>query len=187
MSPSSCWPDRPRPWSAQAPEYGKALADKLHFFDRPFQSLNELQTALGINTSDKAFDFNPSSLITGFLTFVTPAALQFVLQAVMFFATLVFRHHGPQRFSQIRGAMVRHARVPFARAENTQRHRGKPRRLPDCRDGDQSLARHCHGAHGLGPGPALAADLGRARLRAELHSLCRAGGHGRAAVRRSGL
>jgi len=72
----------------KAPEYGKALAEKLHYFDRPFQSLNDLQNALGINTSDKAFD--PSSLITGFLTFVTPAALQFVLQVVMFFATLFF-------------------------------------------------------------------------------------------------
>jgi predicted PurR-regulated permease PerM len=74
----------------RAPEYGRALAEKLHYFDRPFQSLNDLQTALGINTSDKAFDFNPSNLITGFLTIVTPAALQFVLQAVMFFATLFF-------------------------------------------------------------------------------------------------
>lgn len=74
----------------RAPEYGKALADKLHFLDRPFQSLNELQAALGLNTSDKSLDFNPSSLITGFLTIVTPAALQFVLQAVMFFATLFF-------------------------------------------------------------------------------------------------
>jgi predicted PurR-regulated permease PerM len=75
---------------ARAPEYGAAFAEKLHFFDRPFQSLNELQVALGLNTSDKSLDFNPSSLITGFLTTVTPAALQFVLQVMMFFATLFF-------------------------------------------------------------------------------------------------
>jgi predicted PurR-regulated permease PerM len=75
---------------ARAPEFGTAVADKLHIFDRPLASLNELQGALGINTSDKAFDFNPSSLITGLLTTVTPAALQFVLQVVMFFATLFF-------------------------------------------------------------------------------------------------
>jgi predicted PurR-regulated permease PerM len=74
----------------RAPEYGKALAEKLHFFDRPLQALSELQAAVGLNTSDKTFDFNPSSLITGFLTIVTPAALQFVLQTVMFFATLFF-------------------------------------------------------------------------------------------------
>jgi predicted PurR-regulated permease PerM len=75
---------------ARAPEYGAAFAEKLHFFDRPFQSLNELQAALGLNTSDKSFDFNPSNLIAGFLTTVTPAALQFVLQVMMFFATLFF-------------------------------------------------------------------------------------------------
>jgi len=74
----------------RAPEYGAAFAEKLHFFDRPLQALSELQAALGLNTSDKSLDFNPSSLITGFLTTVTPAALQFVLQGVMFFATLFF-------------------------------------------------------------------------------------------------
>src|SRR4029078_10339630 len=43
-----------------------------------------------IDTGDRTFDFNPASLITGFLTTVTPAALQFVLQVMMFFATLFF-------------------------------------------------------------------------------------------------
>ena len=75
---------------ARAPEFGAAVAEKLHNLDRPLAALNELQNALGINTSDKAFDFNPSSLITGMLTTVTPAALQFVLQVMMFFATLFF-------------------------------------------------------------------------------------------------
>jgi predicted PurR-regulated permease PerM len=74
----------------QASEFGTAVAAKLHFFDRPLRALNDLQTALGINTSDNTFDFNPSSLITGLLTTVTPAALQFVLEVVMFFATLFF-------------------------------------------------------------------------------------------------
>jgi predicted PurR-regulated permease PerM len=75
---------------ARAPELGAAVADKLHIFDHALASLNELQTALGINTTDKAFDFNPAALITAMLTTVTPAALQFVLQVVMFFATLFF-------------------------------------------------------------------------------------------------
>jgi predicted PurR-regulated permease PerM len=75
---------------SRAPEYGAAFAEKLHFFDRPLQALSELQAALGLNTSDKSFDFNPSNLIAGFLTTVTPAALQFVLQVMMFFATLFF-------------------------------------------------------------------------------------------------
>ena len=74
----------------RAPEYGAAFAEKMRLFDRPLQALSDLQAALGVNTSDKSIDFNPSSLITGFLTIVTPAALQFVLQAVTFFATLFF-------------------------------------------------------------------------------------------------
>jgi predicted PurR-regulated permease PerM len=74
----------------RAPELGAAFAEKMHIFDRPLQSLSGLQAALGINTSDKAFDFNPASLLGGLLTTVTPAALQFVLQAVTFFATLFF-------------------------------------------------------------------------------------------------
>lgn len=75
---------------AKAPEYGAAIAAKLHLLDRPLQALGELQSALGINSSDKSLDFNPASLITGAITIVTPAALQFVLQAVTFFATLFF-------------------------------------------------------------------------------------------------
>ena len=74
----------------RAPELGAAFADKMHAFDRPLRALSELQAALGINTSDKAFDFNPSNLIAGLLTTVTPVALQFALQVVMFFATLFF-------------------------------------------------------------------------------------------------
>ena len=75
---------------ARALELGAGLAQKLHIFDRPLAAVRELQTALGINASDKALDFNPSNLVTGFLTIVTPAALQFVLQAVTFFASLFF-------------------------------------------------------------------------------------------------
>ena len=75
---------------AKAPEYGSQIADKLHFFDRPLQSLSELQTALGIDTADHSMNFNPTSLITSVLATVTPAALQFLLQAVTFFASLFF-------------------------------------------------------------------------------------------------
>jgi predicted PurR-regulated permease PerM len=75
---------------ARAPELGASLAQKLHMFDRPLAAVSELQAALGINPSDKTLDFNPSSLVTGVLTFVTPAALQFVLQVVTFFASLFF-------------------------------------------------------------------------------------------------
>jgi len=42
---------------AQASEIGAAFADKLHIFDRPLAALNELQTALGIDTKDKSMSF----------------------------------------------------------------------------------------------------------------------------------
>jgi predicted PurR-regulated permease PerM len=171
---------------SRAPEYGKALAEKLHFFDRPFQSLNELQAALGLNTSDKSLDFNPSSLITGFLTIVTPAALQFVLQVVMFFATLFFVIMGRSGFRKYavnwfgsRESRLRALKILNDIEENlggylivvTAINLGAWHRY-----GDRRLA------HGL-PSPMI---WGRARLRAELTSLCRAGGHG-CAVSSSGL
>ena len=95
---------------ARAPEYGAAFAEKLHVFERPLQSLHELQTALGIDTSDKTFDFNPAALITGFLTIATPgrAAIRAAGPDVLRHAVL--RHHGPQRLSQIRGELVRRPR-----------------------------------------------------------------------------
>ena len=75
----------------RAPELGAAFADKLHILDRPLAALSELQAALGINPSEKkAVDLNPSRLLEPMLTIVTPAALQFVLSIVMFFATLFF-------------------------------------------------------------------------------------------------
>jgi predicted PurR-regulated permease PerM len=75
---------------AQAPEVGSAVVDKLHFFDRPLAALNEIQAALGIDTNDKAISFNPGSIVAGFVTIVTPAALQFSLAVMLFFATLFF-------------------------------------------------------------------------------------------------
>ena len=51
---------------------------------------SELQSALGISDSDKSVDLDPSRIIEGLVTTVTPAAVQFVLQVVLFFATLFF-------------------------------------------------------------------------------------------------
>jgi predicted PurR-regulated permease PerM len=75
---------------AQAPEIGSAFVGKLHIFDRSFAALNELQTALGINTNVKSMCFDAAAIITGFVTVVTPAALQFSLAVMLFFATLFF-------------------------------------------------------------------------------------------------
>jgi len=75
----------------RAPELGAAFADKLHILDRPLAAFSELQTALGINPAEKkAVDLDPSRMLEAMLTIVTPAALQFVLSVVMFFATLFF-------------------------------------------------------------------------------------------------
>ena len=75
---------------ARAPEIGGAFVGKLHLFERSFSALNEIQTALGIDTTDKSMSFSPGAIITGFLTIVTPAALQFSLALMLFFATLFF-------------------------------------------------------------------------------------------------
>jgi predicted PurR-regulated permease PerM len=75
---------------AQAPKIGAAFAEKLHIFDRPLAAMNELQTALGINTADQAMSFNPARIVESVVTIVTPAALQLVLAIMLFFATLFF-------------------------------------------------------------------------------------------------
>jgi predicted PurR-regulated permease PerM len=75
---------------ARAPEIGSTFADKLHILDRPLAALNEIQTALGIDTKDQTFSFDPARILEGFVTIVTPAALQFILAVVLFFATLFF-------------------------------------------------------------------------------------------------
>jgi len=75
----------------RAPELGAAFADKLHILDRPLAAFSELQVALGIHPAEKkAVDVNPSRVLEAMVTIVTPAALQFVLSIVMFFATLFF-------------------------------------------------------------------------------------------------
>jgi predicted PurR-regulated permease PerM len=74
---------------AQAPKIGAAFVEKLHIFDRSLAALDELQTALGLD-ADKSMSFSPARIIEGILTTVTPAALQFILAAMLFFATLFF-------------------------------------------------------------------------------------------------
>jgi predicted PurR-regulated permease PerM len=74
----------------RAPEIGAAFAEKLHVFDRPLAALTQLQAALGIDAGDKTLSFDPARILEAVVTTVTPAALQFVLGAVLFFATLFF-------------------------------------------------------------------------------------------------
>ena len=75
---------------ARAPEVGAAFAAKLRIFDRPLASLSELQTALGLNSGDRSLNFDPAHILESVVTTVTPAALQFILAVVLFFATLFF-------------------------------------------------------------------------------------------------
>jgi predicted PurR-regulated permease PerM len=97
----------------RAPELGAAFADKLHIFDRPLAALSELQAALGINPSEKKVDVNPSRLLEAMVTIVTPAALQFALSVVMFFATLFFFVLGRAGFRKqaVHWFASRHARL----------------------------------------------------------------------------
>ena len=72
------------------PGVGAAFAEKLHIFDRPVAALNELQTALGINTADQSLSLKPGRIVEAIVTTVTPAALQFILAVMLFLATLFF-------------------------------------------------------------------------------------------------
>ena len=74
----------------RAPELGAAFAEKLYLFDRPLAALAELQRALGIGGSEKSVGLDPTRIIEGLVTTVTPAAVQFLLQVVLFLSTLFF-------------------------------------------------------------------------------------------------
>jgi len=71
-------------------EFGQAVRDKLHILDRPLASLEELQVALGMNTSGGGVEISPARIIEGVLTIVTPAAFQLAVQLTLFFGTLFF-------------------------------------------------------------------------------------------------
>ncbi len=75
---------------ARLPEVGAAIKDKLHIIDRPIVALRELQSALGLETSSSTLSGAPGRLIEGVVTVVTPAAVQFLIQVVLFFGTLFF-------------------------------------------------------------------------------------------------
>ena len=73
----------------RAPELGTAFKDKLHVFDRPLMAWEQLRAALGLEPGT-GFDLNPGRLLEGMLLVVTPAAVQFLLQLVLFLGTLFF-------------------------------------------------------------------------------------------------
>ncbi len=71
----------------RTPEIVQAVKDKLQFFDRPILALHQLWAATG-SSKDSAFD--PARMIEDAVKVVTPAAVQFVLQLVLFVGTLFF-------------------------------------------------------------------------------------------------
>jgi predicted PurR-regulated permease PerM len=81
-------------------ELATAVKEKLHILDRPLAALSEMQAALGFSQGDAKVD--PSRMIegvvTGIVTVVTPAAVQFLLQLVLFFGTLFFAIVGRNAF-----------------------------------------------------------------------------------------
>lgn len=87
-------------FTGRLPELAVAVKEKLYILDRPLAALNELQISLGFRQADAKVD--PSRIvegaITGFVTVVTPAAVQFILQLVLFFGTLFFAIIGRDAF-----------------------------------------------------------------------------------------
>ena len=80
----------------------------------------------------------------------------------------------PRRHAPVGRQPVRQPRRPPARAEDLQRHRAQPERLPDHRHDHQCLRRSGGDRRHLVARLSGAAALGRAGLHAELHPVCRA-------------
>jgi predicted PurR-regulated permease PerM len=76
--------------TGRAYELGNAIRGKLHILDRPLAALADLQLALGMGGSREGIEVSPSRMFEGLLTIVTPAAVQFAIQLVLFFGTLFF-------------------------------------------------------------------------------------------------
>ena len=82
----------------RAPELGAAIKEKLQLLDRPLAAFYELQSALGLGLTGSGVDVNQSRVIEGVVTVVTPAAVQFAMQLVLFFGTLFFFIIGRDEF-----------------------------------------------------------------------------------------
>jgi predicted PurR-regulated permease PerM len=87
--------------TGKAYELGSAIRDKLHILDGPLAAFAELQQALGMGGSGSGVDVSPARLVEGLLTIVTPAAVQFAIQLVLFFGTLFFFILGRSSFRSL--------------------------------------------------------------------------------------
>jgi len=100
-------------------EFSTAIKDKVQLLDRPLAAFRELHGALaGGAKSGVTVDVNQTNMVESLVTVVTPAAVQFVLQLVLFFGTLFFfvlgrtgfRHYVVRLFSQ-RDARLRMLKI----------------------------------------------------------------------------
>ena len=168
-------------WIGRAPEIGASIKEKLSVLERPLAALRELQTALFGDVGDVGADAHvASSVVLPVVAFVTPAAGELLL----FFGTLLFflvgqidlRPHCVSLFAD------RDAKLRFLKIMN---------------DIEKNLAGYLpvvtiiNAALGtiVAIGALLArlaqpGDLRAAGRAVELRALCRAGRHGRRAVRR---
>ena len=133
----------------RAPELGAAIKEKLQILDRPIAAFYELQTALGFGSTGPKVDVSHSRVLEGMVTVVTPAAVQFVMQLVLFFGTLFFFIIGRAEFRKYALNWFADPGGAAARAQDPQRHRRQHGRLPVRGHGDQSVARRGDDDHGL--------------------------------------
>jgi predicted PurR-regulated permease PerM len=71
-------------WTAQLPQLGGALKEKLHIFDRPIALWHTLQAAVGINPSDGALQLPRIAWFQPTLEFLSPT----LSEMLIFFVTL---------------------------------------------------------------------------------------------------
>ena len=82
--------------------------------------LQQLQIALGAAPGKEGIDLSLTSMFAGFSTIVTPAALQFVLQLLLFVGTLFFYILGRNTFRSHAVNLFATPRCAAAGAENPQ-------------------------------------------------------------------
>jgi predicted PurR-regulated permease PerM len=82
-------------------EFSTAIKDKVQILDRPLAAFRELHGALASSgKSGVTVDVNQTNIIESLVTVITPAAVQFVIQLVLFFGTLFFFVLGRTGFRQ---------------------------------------------------------------------------------------
>lgn len=84
----------------RAPEIAAALKDRMLVFDQPILALQELQNAVGGAAAGKEGGVNIAQMLTGAVAVVTPVAIEFAIQSVLFVGTLFFFIVGRASFRQ---------------------------------------------------------------------------------------